>query len=69
MFLGTSTTILYERKGLLVPALCKPFPDSNKIKVETSSFSSGTSVDVMLRKAEELFAARFGTHFILRSMA
>jgi hypothetical protein len=29
-------------------------------KVETSAFSSGASVDDMLRQAEDLFAARFG---------
>jgi hypothetical protein len=33
---------------------------NGKLKVETSTFAPGTSVNAMLKQAEELFAARFG---------
>jgi hypothetical protein len=42
--------------------------DSYEFKVETSTFSSGASLDVMLRKAEELFAARFGMYLPFNRM-
>jgi hypothetical protein len=45
-----------------VPTVVKLCPDGKDAKVETSAFSSGASVDVMLRQAEELFAARFGAY-------
>ena len=45
-----------------MPTVVKLCPDGKFVKVETSAFSSGASVDAMLRQAEELFAARFGMY-------